>query len=90
MSSIIVKRGGVDQKFDERKVYASVFASLVAVSTPTKEAELVATEITKIINRWLAEKSHVTSHEIRVQVAHELKDYNHLASYIYDKHRILS
>lgn len=90
MSSIIVKRDGVDQNYDEKKIYGSVFASLIAVSAPVKEAELIATEVTKIIKRWLAEKTHVTSHELRTQVAHALRDYNHIAAYLYAKHRILS
>lgn len=90
MSNVVVKRGGNDEKFDERKVYASIYASLAAVSVSTKEAELVATEITKLIKRWLGEKSHVSSHEIRVHAAHALQDYNHVAAYLYSKHRVLS
>lgn len=90
MSNIVVKRAGKDEKFDERKVYASIYASLAAVSGTDKEAELISSEITKIIKRWLGEKSHVTSHEIRMQAASALQDYSHVAAYLYSKHRVLS
>lgn len=90
MSNLVVKRAGKDEKFDERKVYASIYASLAAVSNSDKEAELIADEISKIIKRWIGEKSHVTSHEIRTQAAHALQDYSHVAAYLYSKHRILS
>ena len=90
MLNLIVKRDGQDQKYDEKKLYGSVYASLIACKSPHKEAELIAGEVTKLMKRWVANKSHVSSHDIRIETAKYLKDYHHLAAFIYMHHKTLS
>lgn len=90
MSSIVVKRGGNDEPYDERKLYASIFISLRIVNQSEKESEVIAGEIVKILNRWLENKTHVTSHDIRRHAAIQLKEYNNVAAYVYTHHRSLS
>lgn len=90
MLSLVIKRRDGDEKFSEKKLYASVFASLMACSVSTKEAELISEEVTKLVRRWVSNKSHVSSHDLRLEVAKHLRDYNHLAAYVYTHHRILS
>lgn len=90
MSSLIVKRGGIDQPYDERKLYASLVVSLRIANESEKKAEIIASEVVTLLGRWLDKKSHVTSHDIRSHAAFHLKDYNHIAAYIYTHHRTLS
>jgi len=88
--NLVVKRSGQDEKFDEKKLYSSVYASLITCHTPHKEAELISDEVTKLIKRWALKKSHISSHDVRVESAKHLREYNHLAAYVYIHHRMLS
>ena len=90
MLSLVIKRSGLDQKYDEKKLYASIFASLIVCHISEKEAELISAEITKLMHRWVASKSHVSSHDLRLEASKHLRDYNHLAAYVYVHHRMLS
>lgn len=90
MLSLVIKRRDGDEKFNEKKLYGSVFASLMACRATEKEAELISEEVTKLVRRWVANKSHVSSHDLRLEVAKHLRDYNHIAAYVYTHHRILS
>ena len=90
MLNLVVKRTGQDQKLDAKKLYASVYASLIASKVRHKEAELISEEVTKLTRRSIDNKSHVSSHSLRIEAAKHLRDYNNLAAYIYMHHRILS
>lgn len=90
MSSLIVKRSGNDEAYDERKLYASLFISLRIAKESEKEAEIIASEVVKLLSRWLEKKTHVTSHDIRTHATIHLKEYNKVASYLYAHHRMLS
>ena len=90
MSSIVVKRNGVDQPFDERKLYASLFVSLRIAKETEKTAEVIASEVVKLLKRWLEKKTHVTSHDVRNHAAFHLQEYNPSAAYVYTHHRTLS
>ncbi len=87
---LVVKRDGTDQKFDERKLYASIFLSLRVANEPEKQAEIIAGEIVIVLKRWLEKKTHITARDIRSHASHHLREYNHVAAYIYMHHRTLS
>lgn len=87
---LVVKRDKSDQKFDERKLYASIFLSLRVANESEKKAEIIAAEVVMILKRWLEKKTHVTAHDIRAHAAHHLREYNHIAAYVYTHHRNLS
>jgi transcriptional regulator NrdR family protein len=86
----IVKRAGHKESFDQKKVYASVFAACLAVRSQATEAELVANEVTKDVVGWVADKASVTSNEIAAQVVKTLKLYNSDAAFLYRHHRDIS
>jgi transcriptional regulator NrdR family protein len=88
--NLVVKRGGQDEKFDEKKLYASIYASLMTCHVIDKEAKLISDEITKLVKRWATKKSHISSHDVRTQAAQHLREYNNLAAYVYVHHRMLS
>ncbi len=83
----IVKRGGHSEPFDERKVYASVFASCQAVRVTQQVAEMIAESVGKDMALWLTDKHEVTSHDIRLQAAKALRNYNSDAGWILINHR---
>ena len=90
MKKVIVKRAGHAEDFDERKVYASVFASLIAVRVSPQEAELVSEKVTSHVKAWLATKLEVTSRDILHQAAKALHQLNDDAAFLYEHHRNVS
>ena len=91
MKAHIVKRTpGHNEAYDERKLYASVYASCLSVRTPVGEAELTAERICKDIDPWLDGKAEITSADIRRKAAVHLAVYNPHAAYIYKHHRLIS
>jgi len=85
----IVKRAGHTESYDERKLYASVYASCLAVREPVGSAELVAKEIVRLVGEWLNNKHEVSSHDIRLQASKHLKVINPDASFQYLHHKVI-
>jgi len=90
MKTTIVKRNtGHTEPYDERKLYASIYASCLSVRTPTGEAELTAEHVLRDIKPWLDKKLEVTSGDIRTHAANHLSVYNPHAAYMYKHHGII-
>lgn len=85
----IVKRMSNLEPYDERKLYASIYAACLCVRTPAGEAELTANKVCGDITPWLHTKQEVTSLDIRHHAAEHLKLYNPDAAYMYLRHRIM-
>lgn len=86
----IVKRTpGHSEPYDERKLYASVYAACLSLRSPEGEAELTAAKVCKDIKPWLDQKSEVTSTDLRHQAAKHLKLYNPDAAFMYVRHHTL-
>jgi transcriptional regulator NrdR family protein len=85
----IVKRSGQSEAFDERKLYASIYAACLGVREPVGAAELVAERVCADIQGWIKPKSEVSSNDIRVQAAKHLKQLNEHAALLYAHHRIM-
>lgn len=89
-SVTIVKRmPGHTEPYDERKVYASVYAACLSVRTPAGEAELTAACVCRDLLPWLKDKIEITSRDIRTHACTHLKVYNPDAAYMYLRHRII-
>ena len=87
----VVKRArGHSEPYDERKLYASIYASCLAVRTPVGEAELTAAKICQDVLPWIQSRAEVTSLDIRTRATTHLKVYNPDAAYIYAHHRLSS
>ena len=86
----IIKRRGQKQEFDERKVYASVYAACLASHTSHEEAEETANLVTREVNRWLDERQDVTSDQIFKKAGIELEHLNKDAAFMYKTHRDIS
>ena len=88
--SRVVKRKGHKEEYDNRKVYASVYAACLNVHMHQGEAELVADKVAKEIDDWVKTKEEVTAHEIFLSITQVLKKYNPDASFMYETHRDVS
>lgn len=86
----IVKRKGHRQEFDERKVYASVYAACLNVHDSHEQAESIANLVTREIKKWLEDKEEVSSNQIFVKAAEELEHLNKDAAFMYLTHRDIS
>ena len=86
----VVKRmPGHSEPYDERKLYASVYAACLSLRTPVGEAELTASKVCEDIEPWLQKKTEITSIDIRHQASEHLKLYNPDAAYMYSRHRTM-
>ncbi len=85
----IVKRAGHTEAYDNRKLYASVYASALAVREPMGSAELIAKDVVEQVEGWLEAKHEVTSSDIRVQAAKHLHAINPDAAFQYKHHRVV-
>ncbi len=90
MMKHIVKRKGHTEDFDERKLYGSVFSSLMTLRMADEEAEAISHMVTDDVKKAIADKKEVTSQTIHTETAKSLKKYHPDASYMYDTHRDLS
>lgn len=86
MKTTIVKIHGQVEPYDEHKIYASMYAACLSVHTPLGEAEVTAKHVVKGLRPWLADKSEVTSHDIRLKATKLLNTYNPNAAYLYKHH----
>lgn len=86
----IVKRKGHKEIFDERKVYASVFAACLSAHLNKEEAEVNANLVTKAVKEWLDEKEDITSDQIFKKAGKELEYLNKDAGFMYKTHRDIS
>lgn len=86
----IVKRHGHTELFDDRKLYASIFAACLAVREPIGSAELIADKVVSDMLAWIDQKHEVTSSDIRAHAGRHLLVYQPDAAYMYTHHRIIS
>ena len=83
---IVVKRQGIKERFDERKVYGSIYGACTAVNYNEKKCERIADAISKKIRRFVKKKKLVSSTDIRKTVRHELEKINKELAFFYEKH----
>lgn len=86
----IVKRKGHKEEFDERKLYASIYAACTSLRTTSEEAELIAERVTKEITEKIQDQQEVSSHELSRLAVASLRNYNSDASYLYEHHMDVS
>ena len=86
-SKHIVKRKGHTEPYDNRKLYASIYAACLSVRATEGEAELVAAQVVNDFEAWLDKKHEVTAADIRRIAAKHLTAYNENAGLIYSNHR---
>lgn len=86
----IIKRRGKIQEFDERKLFASVYAACLSAHVEKEEAAAVSNLVCREIKLWLEKKEEVTSDEVFKQAGEELRHLNKESSLMYLTHRDIS
>ena len=82
----VVKRKGHTEDFDERKVYASVYAACASAHYEEMECEKIAEKLTKKIKRFIKSKKQAESSEIRRRIENELKKQDEELAFFYEQH----
>jgi len=81
----IVKRHGKKERFDEKKLYASVYAATLTAGYNEKESEKLAQEIVKSVKTKI-NKEKVTSALIKKEVIAMLKKKHKGVAFLYETH----
>lgn len=84
--TVVVKRKGHKESFDERKVYGSVYAACLSAHYDEGTAESVAGAITEKVRGFVKGKKEISSREIHEKVAGELGKKSKELSFFYDQH----
>lgn len=77
----IIKRHKKKQKYDQKKVYASVYAAALNSHYSEAKAEELASRITKKLNAYIKTKKQITSGDIRDQIIKNIKDKGVVINY---------
>lgn len=85
----IVKRNGHTEPFDERKVYASIYAVCLSLRVSDGTAELIAESVTDEVKEHLTD-GEISARQLHLFVVDRLKHYNPAAAYLYDTHKDIS
>lgn len=83
---IIVKRKGHTEKFDERKVYGSVYAACASAHYSEMLCEKTAEGVAEKINKFVKNKKEIQSTEIRKKIEAELKKKDKELAFFYEQH----
>lgn len=86
----IVKRRGHKEPFDERKLYASVYAACLISHILHEEAESIANLVTREVKREIETSEEVTAEHIFKSAEEELGYLNKEAAFMYKTHRDIS
>lgn len=86
----IVKRRGHKQKFNEKKLYASIYAACLSSHVHSEEAAATANLVVREVKKWLDGKKEITSDQIFSKAGEELGHLNKEASFMYKTHRDIS
>ncbi len=85
----IIKRHGMKEKFDERKLYASIYSAAITSGYPEKKAENLADEVCSKIKKKYG-KHVVTSLDLRKAAISILKNKDKDIAFLYETHLDLS
>ncbi|MBI2040794.1 MAG: hypothetical protein HYT16_01705 [DPANN group archaeon] len=90
----VVKRKGRIEKYDEKKVYGSVYAACFVVRLSKKACENVAKSVAGRITKWVKAESKkkicVNTSDIFRKTTTELKRHDKDAAFMYETHRDIS
>ena len=83
----VVKRKGHLEKFDERKIYASVYEACHVTHLSTPHAEKIASSVSNQIKKWMEKKDKAGAHQLHKEVVKALKKHHADVAFMYDTHK---
>ncbi len=87
--AIVVKRRGKREKFDERKVYASIYSACIDCDLGEKDSEKIAEKLVLGLKKSMKGKHEINSTEIFGFVLQKLAHEYEPAAFMYQTHRDL-
>jgi len=86
----VVKRKNIQELYDSKKVYASVYAAALNCHYGERKSEKVALDVMKKINSWVKSRKVINSTSIRDEVLKELDKIDKDVALMYRHHLDLS
>lgn len=83
---LLVKRHGHLEHFDVKKVYASVYAATLNAHYSEKDAEMIASQVSKNVHKKACTKKSIDSKDIKLEVIHELNQVDKDIAFLYETH----
>ena len=90
MATHIIKRHGHEEKFDPRKIYASVYAACRNAHLSEVQSEKIAEAVEMRLTSWMKNRTQVSSEDIFQQIIAILKELHPDVAFMYETHRDLS
>lgn len=88
--SLVVKRKGHEERFDDKKSYASCYFACRSTHMAEQECELISSMVVKRLKAWLATRKRVDSKHIFEFIGEELQKIRPEAAFMYKTHRDIS
>jgi len=88
--ALIVKRRGHAEKFDEKKLYASVYFACKTVELDHAKCEMISKKVLGKVKGEMKRKKSVSSDDIFKTAGIELERHDKNAAFMYLTHRDLS
>ena len=73
MAKHLVKRQGHQEKYDERKVYASVYAAALNSHMDEMDSEKLAEQVSSLVTDWVKKREFCRSSNIREHIIGSLE-----------------
>ncbi len=86
----IIKRRGHKQEFDEKKLYASVYAACLSLRMTEEQAELISNIVTHEVQQMFITQEEVSSRQLLKASSEVLHRLNPEAAFMYESHRDVS
>ena len=86
----VVKRKGHKEKFDDKKLYASVYYACKSAELGREKCIAISEKLLRKIKTKLEKKKTIDSNDIFQSVGRELEKLNGHAAFMYKTHRDLS
>jgi transcriptional regulator NrdR family protein len=85
----VIKRRGHSEAFNETKLTASLYATCLSAHIKPDRAKTIANKVTSEVAKWLANKTEITTNDIRREAGKLLSEQEPHAGYWYLNHRII-
>lgn len=84
--SVVVKRKGHKEKYDEKKVYGSIYAACASAHYDEMQCEKLSEQITGKINKFVKNRKIIQSTKLREKIENELKKKDEELAFFYEQH----
>jgi len=84
--TLVVKRKGHKERFDERKIYASIYAACASAWYSEIHCENISGKVTKRIKNSLKNKNEIRASLIKRKIISELKKIDKRLVFYYEEH----